>query len=427
MVNLLVIGSGGREHALVWKLRSSPSVNELLCAPGNAGIAEIATCVNIDAENISALADLAEQRQIDLTIVGPEAPLVAGIVDLFQERSLPIFGPRKAAAQIEGSKVFCKQFLKKWNIPTANFEVFTDSRTARDFVHKKGAPIVIKADGLAAGKGVFVCKTLEDADTAIERIMSRREFGEAGNKIIIEECLLGQEVSIMVLTDGRTVKPLPPSQDHKALREGDLGPNTGGMGAYSPVPTIDSALFDQLIERILKPTIAALDADGFPYQGLLYAGLILTDDGPKVLEYNCRFGDPETQTVLPLLETDLATALKAVADERLHTGELKLADRASVCVVMTSGGYPGSYNHGKPISGLNDAKGLPNVIVFHAGTAQCKGEFVTNGGRVLGVTGLGVDFVQAIECVYQAVNTIKWDGAYHRTDIAHRTLHTTGS
>ena len=355
-MKVLVVGGGGREHALVWKIAQSPKVSQIFCAPGNAGIAKLAQCVSIGAEDIVALADFAQREGIDLTVVGPEAPLCAGIVDEFQRRGLRIFGPTKYAAEIEGSKVFCRQLLSKWNIPSPKFATFDDPNEAKTYIRQRGAPIVVKADGLAAGKGSIVCTTLDEALRAVDRIMVEREFGDAGKRVVVEEFLEGREASVMVFTDGRMVKPMLPSRDHKRLLDNDQGPNTGGMGAYCPVPDIDAALYYEIVETIMKPTIAALAAEGRPYKGVLYGGLMLTKDGPKVLEFNCRFGDPETQAVLPLLDADLVEICEAVVNERLHEVDVQWKDGACICVVMASAGYPGAYEKGKVITGIEEAE-----------------------------------------------------------------------
>lgn len=416
-MKVLVVGGGGREHALVWKIAQSPKVSQIFCAPGNAGIAKLAQCVPIGAEDIVALADFAQREGIDLTVVGPEAPLCAGIADEFQRRGLRIFGPTKSAAEIEGSKVFCRQLLAKWRIPSPKFAAFDDPNEAKSYIRRQGAPIVVKADGLAAGKGSIVCSTLDEALRAVDRIMVEREFGDAGKRIVVEEFLIGREASVMVFTDGRTVKPMLPSRDHKRLLDNDQGPNTGGMGAYCPVPDIDASLYDEIVETIMKPTIAALAAEGRPYKGVLYGGLMLTKEGPKVLEFNCRFGDPETQAVLPLLDADLVDICEAVIDERLHEVDVRWKDGACICVVMASAGYPGAYEKGKVITGIEEAEGDEGVIVFHAGTAMKDGQLVTSGGRVLGVTAIGRDFDEAVERVYKAVSKIHFDGAHYRRDI----------
>ncbi len=416
-MKVLVVGGGGREHALVWKIAQSPKVSQIFCAPGNAGISKLAQCVPIGAEDITALADFAQREEIDLTVVSPEAPLCAGIVDEFQRRGLRIFGPTKSAAEIEGSKVFCRQLLAKWRIPSPKFAAFDDPNEAKSYIRRQGAPIVVKADGLAAGKGSIVCATLDEALRAVDRIMVEREFGDAGKRIVVEEFLIGREASVMVFTDGRTVKPMLPSRDHKRLLDNDQGPNTGGMGAYCPVPDIDASLYDEIVETIMKPTIAALAAEGRPYKGVLYGGLMLTKEGPKVLEFNCRFGDPETQAVLPLLDADLVDICEAVIDERLHEVDVRWKDGACICVVMASAGYPGAYEKGKVITGIEEAEGEEGVIVFHAGTAMKDGQLVTSGGRVLGVTAIGRDFAEAVERVYKAVSKIHFDGAHYRRDI----------
>lgn len=416
-MKVLVVGGGGREHALVWKIAQSPKVTEIFCAPGNAGIAKLAKCVPIGAENIGALADFAQSESIDLTVVGPEAPLCGGIIDEFQRRGLHIFGPSKSAAEIEGSKVFCRQLLAKWNVPSPHFAVFDDPNEAKAYIRQRGAPIVVKADGLAAGKGSIVCANLNEALRAVDRIMVEREFGDAGKRVVVEEFLEGREVSVMVFTDGRTLKPMPPSRDHKRLLDNDQGPNTGGMGAYCPVPDVSESLYEQIIETIMKPTIAAMAAEGRPYKGVLYGGLMLTKDGPKVLEFNCRFGDPETQAVLPLLQTDLVEICEAVIDERLHEVDVQWKKGACICVVMASAGYPGAYEKGKVITGIEDAEREEGVIVFHAGTAFKDGQLVTSGGRVLGVTAVGQNFTEATQKVYQAVGKIHFENAHYRRDI----------
>ncbi len=425
-MKVLVVGSGGREHALVWKIAQSQLVREVHCAPGNAGIAKVAKCVDISAEDIASLVSYAESERIDLTVVGPEAPLAEGIVDEFEKRGLKIFGPNKLAAEIESSKAFCKQLLRKYGIPTAHFEIFDNPDEALKYVRSHGAPIVVKASGLAAGKGSIVCKSIDEAVTAVERIMVQREFGSSGDLIVIEDYLEGEEASVMVFTDGETVKPMLPSQDHKPVFDDDKGPNTGGMGAYCPVPAIDEALFERIIETIIKPTVTAMAEERRPYKGVLYAGLMLTDEGPKVLEYNCRFGDPETQAVLPLMESDLVPILNAVVEGNLNEVEVRSSQRCCVCVVMASGGYPGKYEKGKVITGVEDAEALEDVIVFHAGTAIRDGQLVTNGGRVLGVTALGDDFPTAIKRAYEAVSRISFDGMHYRRDIGRRALRRLG-
>jgi phosphoribosylamine--glycine ligase len=419
-MKILVIGSGGREHALAWKLAQSPRVTKLFCAPGNAGIADLAECVPIPATDINALAAFAAEHKIDLTIVGPEAPLCAGIVDVFQARGLRIFGPNRRAAQLEGSKVFCKQFLLKYNVPTAPAAIFYDADAARAHLRKVGAPIVVKADGLAAGKGVIVASSVEEAERAVAEIMEEKVFGAAGAHIVIEECLRGEELSVMALVDGQSFRTLAPAQDHKRALDGDCGPNTGGMGAYSPTPILDGKL-DAHVADIFQRTLAGLQAEGIEYRGVLYAGLMITERGPQVLEFNCRFGDPETQVVLPRLESDLMDAVEATIDGSLGRLPLAWKPEAAVCVVMAAGGYPGPYERGQPIAGLKQAAKSDSVCVFHAGTRRNDdGRTVTDGGRVLGVTGLGSTIEGAARRAYEAVEQIHFDGAHFRRDIAAR-------
>jgi phosphoribosylamine---glycine ligase len=421
-MKILVIGSGGREHTLIWKLADSWRVTKLFCAPGNPGIAQQAECVPILATDLEKLAAFASQKKIDLTIVGPEVPLCAGIADLFCAKGLCIFGPTKRAAQLEGSKVFCKRLLLKSGVPTARAEIFESAEAARAHVKKRGAPIVVKADGLAAGKGVIVAQSVGEAEKAIGDIMERRVFGDAGAQVVIEECLNGEEASVMALVDGKTVRILASAQDHKRALDGDQGPNTGGMGAYSPTPVVNAAVSGQ-IDEIFSRTLKGLQAEGIEYRGVLYAGLMLTKDGPKVLEFNCRFGDPETQAVLPRADFDLVSAAQATADGHLDKLELKWKREAAVCVVMASGGYPGRFEHGKPIEGLQEASKLANVTVFHAGTKRdAKGQIVTDGGRVLGVTALGENLAEAARRAYDAVSRIHFEGAHYRRDIAARAL-----
>jgi len=421
-VKVLVIGSGGREHALVWKIAQSPHVSRVFCAPGNAGIARQAQCVPIDVTDIPALADFVQRESVELTVVGPEAPLVAGVSDEFRRRGLRIFGPSKAAAALEGSKVFAKTLMARHGIPTAAFEVFDDYQRASDYLRAQEPPVVVKADGLAAGKGVTVARTLDEALAALHSIMVERIFGSAGDRVIIEECLSGQEVSVMVFADGEDLVPMAPSQDHKPVFDGDQGPNTGGMGCYSPVPAMDDELFSEALERIMRPTLRAMAAAGCPYSGVLYGGLIITEGGLRVLEFNCRFGDPESQPVLPRMKSDLAEILEAVADGRLDQVSCEWSDQAAVCVVMASGGYPGDYEKGKEIAGLEEADALEDVVVFHAATRREDSRWLTNGGRVLGVTGMGDSLPQAIERAYQGVAAIHFEGAHYRRDIARKAL-----
>ncbi|NCO33729.1 MAG: phosphoribosylamine--glycine ligase [Armatimonadetes bacterium CG2_30_59_28] len=421
-MKLLVVGSGGREHALVWKLSQSARVAKIYCAPGNGGIGGIAECIPIASDDVATLRDFAQRIAIDLTVVGPEAPLVAGIVDEFEQVGLRVFGPSGHAAELEGSKIFCKQLLQKYDIPTAPFEVFGETEAAKSYLRRQTVPIVVKADGLAAGKGVFVAGTIEEALEAVDRIMVQKEFGEAGHQIIIEECLTGQEASLMAFVDGREIAPMVPSQDHKRALDNDAGPNTGGMGAYSPVPVVTSEVFDMAVEQILRRTVSAMETEGRTYKGVLYAGLMLTPTGPQVLEYNCRFGDPETQVVLPRLESDIVDVLEACVDGDLASITPDWSDKTALCVVMASGGYPAAYEKGKVIRGLEAAEQLEDVAVFHAGTARRDGHFVTAGGRVLGVTALGDGYGDAIDRAYQAVSLIHFEGAHYRNDIGRKSL-----
>ncbi|WP_027417431.1 phosphoribosylamine--glycine ligase [Aneurinibacillus terranovensis] len=419
-MKLLVVGSGGREHALVWKLAQSPRVTKVYCAPGNPGIAKLAECVSIGVNDFAALAELVQREGIDLTVIGPEDPLLQGIVDDFEERGLAVFGPRKAAAIIEGSKTFAKDLMEKYGIPTGAYRSFTDYEQALDYVRQQGAPIVIKADGLAAGKGVTVAFSLEEAEDALKSMMLEGVFGEAGARVVVEEYLEGEEMTILSFVDGETVVPMVPSQDHKPVFDGDKGPNTGGMGTYSPVPHMDDALIQQAIETIIKPTARAMVKEGRPFRGILYTGLIITDKGPKVIEYNARFGDPETQVVLPRLESDLADIFQAVLEGRLADCAVEWKKEAAVCVIMASQGYPGSYPKGKVIKGLPE--NTEELMVFHAGTAEKDGEIVTAGGRVLGVTSIGENLYEAQDKAYDAILTISFEGAHYRKDIGDKAL-----
>ncbi|RMG32221.1 MAG: phosphoribosylamine--glycine ligase [Planctomycetota bacterium] len=419
-MKVLVVGSGGREHALAWKLRQSSRVSRVYCAPGNAGTADEGTNVDIAATDIERLVRFAKSEGIDLTVVGPEAPLVAGIVDAFQDAGLTIFGPTAAAARLEGSKSFAKQIMRRANVPTADFRTFDDPEAAAAFLQsREDQPWVVKADGLAAGKGVTVCRDRAEALQAVRRALVEGAFGEAGRTVVIEECLQGEEASILAIVDGTTIVPLESSQDHKRAYDGDRGPNTGGMGAYSPCPLIDDATMDEIAGRILVPTVHAMREAGTPFRGVLYAGLMMTGQGPKVLEFNVRFGDPEAQPVLMRLQSDLLPVLEAAARGRLaDAAALRWDPRPAVCVVMASEGYPGAYETGFPIRGLEEAARLPNVKVFHAGTARRNGEIVTAGGRVLGVTALGEDLADAKLQAYRAVKCIRWKGAWCRKDIS---------
>ena len=421
-MKVLVIGSGGREHALVWKINQSPLVKKVFCAPGNAGIAELAECVAIPAGDLQALCGFARQQKIDLTVVGPEGPLSEGIVDLFQKEGLRIFGATRRAAEIESSKSFAKELMTKYRIPTALGRSFRSYEKARRYLRQAGVPVVVKADGLAAGKGVIVCESEKEAQDALERIMVLREFGAAGNQVVIEECLRGEEASFLAFTDGRTVLAMPSSQDHKAIYDEDRGPNTGGMGAYSPAPVVDRLIHQRVMNEVMIPTVKAMAAEGRTYQGVLYAGLMIDRDQIKVLEFNGRFGDPEAQPLLMRIKSDIVPVMEAVIDGRLDQCVLDIDVRASVCVVMASAGYPGKYPKGLPIKGLEAAKRMKDVVVFHAGTARKEKAVVTDGGRVLGVTALGDTVADAIDKAYQAVGRISWEGAYCRKDIGRKAI-----
>jgi phosphoribosylamine--glycine ligase len=425
-MKVLVIGSGGREHALVWKINQSPKVEKIYCAPGNAGIKKVAQCVDIAATDVNELLAFAIVEKIDLTVVGPESSLVAGIVDLFEEKGLRIFGPSQKSAILEGSKVFSKEFLYKYNIPTAPFKVFKDKKKAKKYIEKQGAPIVVKADGLAAGKGVIVAGTVEEAKDAVELIMAEKAFGEAGNKVVIEKCLQGEEASFIAFTDGKTILPLPTSQDHKAIYDDDKGPNTGGMGAYSPAPVVTPEIADFVMNKVMLPTIRGLAEEGRPYKGMLYAGLMIDGEDINVLEFNCRFGDPEAQPLLMRLKSDVIDIFEACIDGNLDKIEMKIDPRPTVCVVMSSGGYPGNYETGKVIKGLTAASNIQDVQVFHAGTETKNNRTVTNGGRVLGITAVGKDLEDAISKAYTAVEQIGWTGAYFRKDIGAKALKRNG-
>lgn len=419
-MKVLVVGGGGREHALVWKLKQSQKVSQIFCAPGNAGIAQLAECVSIKAEDVDALFDFAVRENIDLTVVGPEAPLIAGLADKFRAAGMKVFGPRQRAAEIEGSKALAKEIMIKHNIPTAAYAEFTDYTEAVKYVQEQGAPIVIKADGLAAGKGVIVAMDVATALDALKEIMEDKVFGASGDKVIVEEYLDGEEVSILAFTDGETVVPMVPSQDHKRVFDNDEGLNTGGMGAYSPAPVYTPELAEIIMETVLKPTITGMAQDGRPYEGVIYAGLMVTSKGPKVLEYNARFGDPETQAVLVRLETDLIDIIDAILEKRLADQEIKWSEEAAVCVVIASGGYPGPYDKGKVIGGLE--KAANKGVVFHAGTELKDGAVVTAGGRVLGVTARGATIKDAINQAYEAVAEIDFEGMHFRRDIGYRAL-----
>lgn len=420
-MRILVVGGGGREHALVWKLSQSPRVEKIFCAPGNPGIGEIAECIDISVDNIKALCGFAREHSVDLTVVGPEKPLTDGIVDYFTEQGLKIFGPSQEAAQLEGSKTFAKERMQEYHVPTADFAVFSSAGEAKDYIEKQGKSIVVKADGLAAGKGVVVAETVAEALAAIDEIMLKKVHGDAGKQVVLEERLIGEEASLLAFTDGTTVIPMVAAQDHKRVADGDTGPNTGGMGAYAPAPVVTPELLKQIQATILQPMIDGLRNDGILYQGCLYTGLMITADGPKVIEFNARFGDPETQVVLPLLDVDLVPVLEACIDGTLADCDVRWQNSAAVCVVLAAGGYPGEYRRGDLITGL-PAAAAKGAVVFHAGTGLSGENIVTHGGRVLGVTAVGDNIAAAVNKVYPAVEQIKFAGMQYRKDIAHRAL-----
>ncbi|MBW2087191.1 MAG: phosphoribosylamine--glycine ligase [Deltaproteobacteria bacterium] len=421
-MKLLVVGGGGREHALVWKLAQSPRVEHIYAAPGNAGIAVQAECVPVEAEDLDGLVALALEKEIDLTVAGPEAPLTMGLADRMTEAGLRICGATAAAARIEGSKAFAKDLMKKYGIPTADSRTFDTYEAAVDYIKQKAGPLVVKADGLAAGKGVLVCQTTDEALDALSRIMKERAFGSAGDRVVIEEFLEGEEATFLIFTDGKNIQAMPTSQDHKPIYDGDKGPNTGGMGAYSPAPVVTPELAAEIMTRIMKPTIEAMAAEGCPYKGVLYAGLMIREDGPRVLEFNARFGDPECQPLMPRLKTDLVDIFEAIIQDRLADIRIEWDDQASLCLVLASEGYPGRYEKGHIIEGLEAVKALPDVVVYHAGTAEKDGKIMTSGGRVLGVTALGADVAQARERAYSAAELISWPGKYCRSDIGMKAL-----
>ncbi len=425
-MHVLVIGSGGREHALAWKLKQSPRVTRLTCAPGNVGMAALGDCVTVDTKDVAAIASLAEKIKADLTVIGPEAPLVAGVADEFARRGLAIVGPSKAAAELEGSKVFAKQFMQRHGIPTAGFTVCADHGDAYSALCAVEWPVVIKADGLAAGKGVRIADTPDDATAIVEAFMETRELGEAGDTIVLEEYLKGEELSFIVLTDGKSYVPLAPTRDHKRVFDDDHGPNTGGMGAYSDDAILDAALRQRILREIVEPTLRGLAADGRPYQGFLYFGLMLTAAGPKVLEFNCRMGDPECQPLMLRLESDLAEILEKVATGKLADTELRWSSDAAACIVLASGGYPGNYETGTPITGIKEAEKL-GAAVFHAGTGREGNRVVTAGGRVLGVTARGPALRDAVDRAYGAAEKIRFEGMHYRRDIGARALQKTGT
>ncbi len=421
-MKVLVVGGGGREHALVWKLSRSPRVSKLYCAPGNAGIAELAELVPVGADDVHGLVRFASQNAIDLTVIGPELPLTLGVADEFERHELRLFGPNRQAAELEGSKAFAKDLLRRCRIPTGFFSTFSDADEAHRYLEEVGAPIVVKADGLAAGKGVVICQTRREAEQAVDEILRGRLFGDAGNRVIIEEYLEGEEASFMVLVDGTTAVPLATSQDHKAAYDGDKGPNTGGMGAYSPAPVITAAMQEQIMEEIIDPLMRGLRERKVLYKGVLYAGLMIKNGRPKVLEFNARFGDPECQVIMMRLRSDLVDLLEATIDGRLDRVQIDWDRRAAACVVLAAPGYPGTYEKGAEIHGLEDLRDWKSGVVFHAGTARRDSTFVTNGGRVLGVTALGADIGAAVREAYRGVDRIHWEGMHLRRDIGHRVL-----
>ncbi len=416
-MKVLVVGSGGREHALVWKIAQSSLVEELYCAPGNGGISAIAQCVPIKAMDIEGIVKFSKEKQMDMVVVAPDDPLAAGMVDALEEAGIRAFGPNKAAAVIESSKSFAKELMKKYNIPTADYEVFDNSSDAINYLKDKKYPIVVKADGLALGKGVIIAQSFEEAKKAVESIMEDKVFGDAGRKVVIEEFLVGKEVSMLAFTDGKTIKTMVPSQDHKRALDNDQGLNTGGMGTFSPSRIYTDEIHNYCMEKIYKPTIEAMNKEGRKFKGVLYFGLILTEDGPKVLEYNARFGDPETQVVLPRLQTDILEIFNSVIDERLDEIETEWDNNACVCVIMASGGYPEKYNTGYEITGIEEAERDINTVVFHAGTKRENGKYYTAGGRVLGVTSLESNLEAAIKKAYEGVSKISFEGMHYRKDI----------
>ena len=421
-MKILVVGGGGREHALVWKIAQSPLVKKVYCAPGNPGTAGLAENLPIRADEVGKLLEFAWNERIDLTVVGPEQPLSLGIVDTFENHDLKIFGPHQQAALIEGSKAFSKDLMRKYNVPTAAYGVFSDIGEAEAFIDRTGLPIVIKADGLAAGKGVIIAQTRQEAVDTVKDMLSGNAFGSAGSRVVIEEFLTGEEASFLAITDGKNIIPLASAQDHKAIFDGDQGPNTGGMGAYSPAPVVTREIHEIAMRDVLRPTVDGMAAEGRPYRGVLYAGLMVKDGKVKTLEFNARFGDPECQPLLMRMKSDIVPLLLAAASGDISGKDIEWHDRAAVCVVMAAEGYPGEYRKGDAISGLADAAKLDDVYVFHAGTAQDEGRCVTNGGRVLGVTAMGDTVEQAIARAYQAVDVISWPGVQFRTDIGRKAI-----
>lgn len=418
-MKILVIGSGGREHTLVWKLAQSKNVEKIYAAPGNPGMEELAECAAIDIGDNKKIVSFAQEKDICLVIIGPEVPLMNGLADAVQDAGIAVFGPAKAAAQLEGSKSFSKEIMKKYHIPTAKYEIFRDAAAAKAYIKKEGAPIVVKADGLAAGKGVIVAETAEQALAAVDEIMCDKAFGAAGDSIVIEECLTGEEASVLAFTDGKTIVPMMPSQDHKRAFDGDKGPNTGGMGTYAPAPVIDKKMMQRVQKEILNPVIAAMQKEDKPYQGCLYAGLMITADGPKVIEFNARFGDPETQVVMPLLKSDLAEIMLACSDKTLADKEINWEKKAAVCVVLASGGYPQKYEKGSVIKGIAEAKAA-GALIFHAGTRKKGSDIVTDGGRVLNIVAIDKNIKAAVKKAYEYVSFISFNKMQYRNDIAQK-------
>ncbi len=421
-MKVLLLGSGGREHALAWKLRQSPRITKLCCAPGNGGIANEAECISVDLKKLASIVDLAAQLNPDITVVGPELPLELGVVDEFLKRGWPIFGPSKAGAQLETSKSFAKEFMQRHRIPTSHYAICDSESEIKDALGRFSTPVVVKADGLAAGKGVVICRTKEEATSVAADMLTGRMVGEAGERIVLEECLKGDELSFLVLSDGERVAPLVAAQDHKRVGDGDTGPNTGGMGAYSTPGLLDEQMTNWLLQHVARPVVEGMKAEGMEYKGILYCGLMMTARGPMVLEFNCRFGDPETQPIMMRLESDLLEAIEASIEGRVSDGDFRWSQDSSVCVVMASGGYPGTFEVGKKITGIDQADQVEGVKVFHAGTSIRDGDFYTSGGRVLGVTARAASLQSAVDRAYRAVEKIRFDGAHFRRDIAARTL-----
>jgi phosphoribosylamine--glycine ligase len=417
-MKVLIVGNGGREHALAWKLYQSNQVDKIYAAPGNDGMLEIAERVEIAADDIEALAKFAQENEIGMTVVGPEEPLVAGIVDYFVERGIPIFGPKKQAALLEGSKAFAKNILNKYNIPTGEYEVFTDPDTALNYLENAEYPLVVKANGLAGGKGVIVASNYQDSQDAVSRIMEDKAFGDAGDRIVVEDFIEGEEISIFALTDGQTILPVTSTREHKAIFEGEEGPNTGGMGSYSPSPYVDAEMMDQICREILRPTLHALNSEGIDYRGVMHVGIILTESGPKVIDYNARFGDPETQVILPLLDEDLIELMQKTNDVKLkYKKEIAIDNNSAVCVVLTSAGYPLTYKTGYEIEGLENLQYHDDLIVFHSGTKLEDGKYYTDSGRVIGLTVVGESILDAIDTVYDYINDVEFKDMHYRTDI----------